>query len=84
MDVGVALITLNAGITSRKARPWLQNPGWKTVVPEFLTALKDAILPVVVGMFRFLMVKGADYQEHASEWGTHWNFFTTIAMINLM
>jgi len=29
------------------------------------------------------MISEFDYQEHASEWGTHWNFYTTIAVISL-
>lgn len=29
MDVGVALITLNSGMSSRKARPWVKYNGVK-------------------------------------------------------
>ena len=25
-----------------------------------------------------------DYQEHPSEYGIHWNFYTTIALINIL
>ena len=37
---------------------------------------------VVAGFFRFFLIKSTDYQTHASEWGIHWNFFSTIALIN--
>lgn len=30
------------------------------------------------------MLSELDYQEHASEYGIHWNFYTTIAIVNLL
>jgi phosphatidylinositol glycan class W len=30
------------------------------------------------------MVSQFDYQEHASEYGIHWNFYTTIALVSIM
>jgi hypothetical protein len=40
MDSGVALITLNAGISSRKARPWFKSTNKTSVIKELLVTLK--------------------------------------------
>jgi len=37
----------------------------------------------VGGFGRFLIINNLDYQEHPSEYGIHWNFYTTIAIINI-
>lgn len=40
------------------------------------------ILPLLVmGILRFVANKGLDYQEHMSEYGIHWNFFLTLAVV---
>lgn len=81
MDTGVALITLNAGISGPKARPWKQTTGW---LSELFSSIKSVILPLIVGTLRFWIISDLDYQEHASEWGIHWNFYTTIALITVL
>ena len=44
----------------------------------------ESVVPLCLGFGRFLIIKSTDYQEHASEYGIHWNFFTTIALINVL
>ena len=41
------------------------------------------MLPILIGFLRFCIISDLDYQAHPSEWGIHWNFFTTIAAITL-
>lgn len=31
-----------------------------------------------------MLLSNLDYQEHASEYGIHWNFYTTIAVISVI
>lgn len=31
-----------------------------------------------------MLLSSIDYQEHASEYGIHWNFYTTIALISIL
>ena len=35
------------------------------------------------GVGRFFWIKLFDYPEHVSEYGIHWNFFLTLAFVNL-
>ena len=85
MDSGVALITLNAGMTCKKARPWFsQSPSRQPILKELYLTLRASILPIVLGFSRIVVLSKLDYQEHPSEYGTHWNFYTTIALINIM
>ena len=84
MDTGVALITLNSGMSSRKARPWNNAKSCFDTLREVFEAAVGIIFPLVAGMFRIMLVDNVDYQEHPSEWGIHWNFYTTVATINVL
>ena len=47
-------------------------------------AAAAAVPLVCLGLGRFFSVKAADYQEHVSEYGTHWNFFFTTALVSVL
>ena len=38
---------------------------------------------MAMGMIRLLTNKGLEYQEHVSEYGVHWNFFFTLAVVSV-
>ena len=84
MDTGVALITLNAGITGNKARPWNETTTVRKFLQDILQNIKNIGFPLIVGSLRFFVISDFDYQEHASEWGIHWNFYTTVAIIGVL
>jgi phosphatidylinositol glycan class W len=33
---------------------------------------------------RFILLTSIDYHDHVTEWGTHWNFYLTIAVLNVV
>ena len=56
------------------------NKYWKACLKPVL--LRS--LPIVaIGMIRLLTNKGLEYHEHVSEYGVHWNFFFTLAVVTV-
>ena len=86
MDVGVGCFLLAHGITAPEAR----HPEHFKSVPSLRSYLRAvgvtlrAVLPLfVLGLLRLMSVKSTDYQEHVTEYGVHWNFFFTIAVVRV-
>jgi glucosaminylphosphatidylinositol acyltransferase len=82
MDFGAASFVIAAGIVSPPAKRrripagGVPRGGKKAVLPL------QRILPVLfMGILRLVTHKNIDYQEHASEYGVHWNFFFTLAVL---
>lgn len=82
MDMGVGSFVFSAGLVA--ARPVLQArlSGKQSSLASLLKASPRASLPLLVlGLIRLWSVKGLDYAEHVSEYGVHWNFFFTLALL---
>lgn len=81
MDVGVGSFLFANGLVSKPATKAHRAAGYSTVLWRSFVA---AVPPLVLGLGRLVFVKSADYQEHVSEYGVHWNFFMTLAVVSLL
>jgi len=55
-----------------------------SILRELLATIKQSAFPIALGFARIALLSKLDYQEHPSEYGIHWNFYTTIALINIL
>ena len=82
MDLGVGSFVFSAGTVS--ARPILKQSLANTsnsLGSRLYAAGRHALPLLVLGIIRLYSVKGLDYAEHVSEYGVHWNFFFTLALL---
>lgn len=84
MDSGVALVMIFSGMTN----PLVVKQDCKNPIPPFFKGLMKAIasnkLVTFAASLRFFLLHSINYHDHVTEWGVHWNFFVTIAFLNVM
>ncbi|KAJ1301098.1 hypothetical protein OPQ81_003515 [Rhizoctonia solani] len=81
MDLGVGSFVFSQGVVS--VVPIIKNPGVlrSPLLPKILAASRKVIPLLFLGLIRVLAVKGTEYPEHVTEYGVHWNFFITLALL---
>lgn len=82
MDMGVGSFVFSGGVIS--ARPILKDrlAGRTTSLRTRLYLSARHSLPLfVLGLVRIYSVKGLDLAEHVTEYGVHWNFYFTLALL---
>ncbi|CAI4061128.1 hypothetical protein N7582_001804 [Saccharomyces uvarum] len=82
MDLGVGSFVFSNGIVSSRAL--LRNSSLKdkpSFVRNVYNALKSGGALLFLGLMRLYFVKNLEYQEHVTEYGVHWNFFITLALL---
>lgn len=84
MDVGVGTFVMAHGVTAPEARCQNQKKlSIRSYLKLMLATLRNILPLLVIGLLRLIFVKNADYQEHVTEYGVHWNFFFTIALVRV-
>jgi phosphatidylinositol glycan class W len=92
MDLGVSSFMFSSALVSRLSRASLSTHQPSSAhqrrsavaAPPALkaSAFCKTVLPLyILGLARFATVSAADYQAHISEYGVHWNFFLTMAVV---
>ncbi|GAA5979812.1 hypothetical protein JCM11641_002701 [Rhodosporidiobolus odoratus] len=79
MDLGVGSFVFSLGLVA--ALPLLRGTDSQPYLTTIWRSFKKCLPLVLLGLVRVVMVKGVDYPEHVSEYGVHWNFFFTIALL---
>lgn len=81
MDIGVGAFVFSQGVVS--AAPILKNPTYldEPIMRKLTVVIRKVIPLATLGIIRVLLVKGTDYPEHVTEYGVHWNFFITLAVL---
>ncbi|GAA5872551.1 hypothetical protein JCM8547_006941 [Rhodosporidiobolus lusitaniae] len=79
MDLGVGSFVFSLGLVS--ALPLLRGTDTHPYLTTIWRSFKSCLPLVVLGLVRVVMVKGVDYPEHVTEYGVHWNFFFTLALL---
>ncbi|KAK3577507.1 hypothetical protein CHS0354_026462 [Potamilus streckersoni] len=81
MDVGVGSYMIANAIVSPEARgkELTHSP-----VVTIVKSMRASVPLLLLGIGRVIATKGVDYHEHVAEYGTHWNFFFTLAVVKVL
>lgn len=80
MDLGVGSFVFSLGVVSARQILASENSGVKIPLSRELKNF-HALKVLALGLLRLTFVKLFAYQEHESEYGTHWNFFMTLGIL---
>lgn len=80
MDVGTGLFICASSISGSKL-VWYMNI-YRGNSKRFLDCTLNSVVPcLLLGLLRTLLIQMSNYHQNIVEYGVHWNFFYTIALI---
>ncbi|XP_052074479.1 phosphatidylinositol-glycan biosynthesis class W protein-like [Mytilus californianus] len=82
MDAGVGLFVVSNAVVSPEARNKMTQG--QNRFSQVYKSIISSLPLLVLGLARVITTKGVNYQEHATEYGTHWNFFFTLATVKIL
>lgn len=83
MDYGAAAFVFSNALVSPEARQ--KNKIGSHFKFSFAVKQIIAVWPLIfLGLVRLISVKSVNYHEHISEYGLHWNFFFTLAVVRIL
>ncbi|XP_011880793.1 PREDICTED: phosphatidylinositol-glycan biosynthesis class W protein [Vollenhovia emeryi] len=86
MDTGVGLFVLANALVAPEARDFStsrQGGFRETLTRNMKGCLRSCAPLLALGLGRFAVVEYLGYQRHVTEYGVHWNFFMTLAVVKL-
>ncbi|KJY02399.1 gpi-anchored wall transfer protein 1 [Zymoseptoria brevis] len=82
MDLGVGSFVFAAGVVAARQQLKEQHQVMKGFAARMKSAMRHSLPLVILGFVRLWSVKSLEYAEHVSEYGVHWNFFFTLALLS--
>lgn len=84
MDAGVGLFVMSNALVAPEARhKTVHYRSLLDKMSQLFVSVKSCVPLLTLGLSRVMVIKGIEYQEHVSEYGTHWNFFFTLAAVKI-
>lgn len=85
MDLGVGSVVFSGALVSQAARNASSTSGSSSLATsQRIWKMVSSSIPLfVLAIVRMVSVWGVDYQTHVSEYGVHWNFFCTLALVGI-
>lgn len=82
MDLGVGSFVFSAGVVSARSviRDRLAGNA-SSIGSRLFISTRHSLPLILLGLIRMYGVKGMDLAEHTTEFGVHWNFFFTLALL---
>ncbi|KAI8923370.1 GWT1-domain-containing protein [Entophlyctis helioformis] len=80
MDLGVGAFVFSSGLVTGPRISSTNNLS----STKLIKSIRGLLLPLSFGFARILFTKTANYQEHVTEYGVHWNFFFTLGLVSLL
>lgn len=86
MDLGVGLFMIGNALVSPESRGKTPaSHGKRTSALMNVTHTVTSCSPLLIlGLMRVFFISRANYHEHVSEYGAHWNFFFTLAAVRIL